>query len=80
MAPTTYTTPKILLPLVNSTFIVMPCNNCDHAEVPIIEYTLELLVQAGVKELFIVARFYSYLWCQAQLHAAHMQRRFKSTC
>uniref|UniRef100_A0A7S4KCD1 Translation initiation factor eIF2B subunit epsilon n=2 Tax=Guillardia theta TaxID=55529 RepID=A0A7S4KCD1_GUITH len=40
MAPTTYTTPKILLPLVN---------------IPIIEYTLELLVQAGVKELFIVA-------------------------
>ncbi len=39
MTPITYTTPKSLLPLVN---------------VPILEYTLELLVSAGVKELFIV--------------------------
>ena len=39
MSPITYTTPKSLLPLVN---------------VPILEYTLELLVSAGVKELFIV--------------------------
>jgi len=39
MAPITYTNPKILLPIAN---------------VPIIEYTLELLVSAGVKELFIV--------------------------
>ena len=39
MTPITYTTPKCLLPLVN---------------VPILEYTLELLVSAGVKELFIV--------------------------
>ena len=44
MSPITYTTPKSLLPLVN---------------VPILEYTLELLVSAGVKELFIVIDLYT---------------------
>mmetsp|Transcript_6310 Transcript_6310/g.15911 ORF Transcript_6310/g.15911 Transcript_6310/m.15911 type:complete len:478 (+) Transcript_6310:45-1478(+) len=39
MSPITYSTPKCLLPLVN---------------VPMIEYTLEMLTSAGVKELFIV--------------------------
>ena len=39
LAPISYTTPKILLPICN---------------VPIIEYTLELLVTAGVKDLYIV--------------------------
>eukprot|EP00960_Hanusia_phi_P029820 748195-Hanusia_phi.AAC.7 len=57
MAPTTYTTPKILLPLVNSeSCLIGPSDTDSDVQVPIIEYTLELLVQAGVKELFIVAR------------------------